>query len=77
MPGLKLGPVRGGACRVLDDQGRQVGNLKLISGRWKFKAVGYDEDGQVTPGGGPLTAHHDMQFAQLDAAEISVRLLGG
>ena len=77
MPGLKLGPVRGGACRVLDDQGRQVGNLKLISGRWKFKAVGYDEDGQVTPGGGPLTAHHDMQFAQLDAAEIIVRLLGG
>ena len=77
MPRLTLGPVLGGACRVLDDQGRQVGNLKLIGGRWKFKAIGYDEDGQVTPGGGPLTAHHNLQFEQLDAAEISIRLLGG
>ena len=77
MPGLTLGTPRGGVCRVLDDQGQHVGNLKSIGGRWKFKAIGYDEDGQVMPGGGPLTAHHDMQFAQLDAAEISVRLLGG
>ena len=77
MPGLTLGTLLGGVCRVLDDQGQHVGNLKLIGGHWKFKAIGYDEDGQVRPGGGPLTANHDMQFAQLDAAEISARLLGG
>ena len=77
MPGLKLGPVRGGACRVLDDQGRQVGNLKLIGGRWKFKAIGYDAQGQVIPGGGPLTSRHNMSFDQLETAEISARLLAG
>ena len=77
MPGLTLGTPLGGVCRVLDDQGQHVGNLKSIGGRWKFKAIGYDEDGQVTPGGGPLTAHHNLQFEQLDAAEISTRLLGG
>ena len=49
MPGLTLGPVLAGSCRVLDAQGRQVGNLKLISGRWKFKAIGHDEQGQLIP----------------------------
>ena len=76
MPGLRLGPVLGGACRVLDDQGRQVGNLKLIGGRWKFKAIGHDDQGRLVPGGGPLTDRHNMSFEQLDAAEISARLLG-
>jgi hypothetical protein len=77
MPGLGLGPVLGGACRVLDEQGRQVGNLKLIGGRWKFKAIGHDDQGQLVPGGGPLTDRHNMSFDQLDAVEISARLLGG
>ena len=77
MLGLRLGPVLGGACRVLDDQGRQVGNLKLIGGRWKFKAIGHDDQGQLVPGGGPLTERHNMSFDQLDAAAISARLLGG
>ena len=77
MSALTLGPVLGGVCRVLDDQGRQVGNLKLIGGRWKFKAIGYDAQGQVIPGGGPLTDRHNMTFDPLDAAEISARLLAG
>ena len=77
MPGLRLGPVLAGACRVLDEQGRQVGNLKLIGGRWKFKAIGHDDQGQLVPGGGPLTDRHNMSFDQLDAAAISARLLGG
>lgn len=77
MPGLTLGPVLAGTCQVLDAQGRQVGNLKLIGGRWKFKAIGYDEQGQLIPGGGPLTHRHNLSFEQLDSAEISERLLGG
>jgi len=37
MPGLTIGPDRGGVCAVWDLQGRQVGNLKLDQRR-KFKA---------------------------------------
>lgn len=77
MPALTLGPALNGACPVLDAQGRQVGNLKLIGGRWKFKAIGHDAQGQIIPGGGPLTERHNSLFEQLDAAEISARLLGG
>lgn len=76
MPGLTIGPDRGGVCAVLDTQGRQVGNLKLIGGRWKFKAIGHDDQGQVIPGGGPLTERHNMGFDRLDATEITTRLLG-
>jgi len=51
-----------------------VGNLKLINGLWKFKAIGYDPQGDVIPGGGPLTDRHNTTFATLDEAEISARL---
>ncbi|MDO9134345.1 MAG: hypothetical protein Q8M80_08245 [Hydrogenophaga sp.] len=77
MQGLTIGPDRGGVCAVLDTQGLQVGNLKLIGGRWKFKAMGHDDQGQVIPGGGPLTERHNMSFERLDCAEITNRLLGG
>jgi hypothetical protein len=30
----------------------------------------------MEPGHGPLTEQHNMQFATLDAAEVSARLLG-
>ena len=76
MPGLTIGPVRGDACPVRDVQGRQVGNLKLVGGHWKFKAIGHDAHGQVIPGGGPLTHRHNMGFDRLDATEIAARLLG-
>ena len=76
MPGLILGPDRGGVCAVLDTQGRQVGNLKLIGQRWKFKALGQDDQGRMVPGGGPLTECYNMGFDRLDATEITPRLLG-
>ena len=60
--------------RVQTDQGAHVGNLKLINAVWKFKAIGYDPTGDVIPGGGPLTHHHNMTFATLDEAEINTRL---
>lgn len=60
--------------RVLTDQGEHVGNLKLINGTWKFKAIGYDQNGDVIPGGGPLTDRHNTIFDALDEALISAKL---
>ena len=60
--------------RVLVDQGEHVGNLKLINGVWKFKAIGYDQNGDVIPGGGPLTDRHNATFVALDEALISATL---
>ena len=48
---LRLHPISSSICHVLTDAGQHVGNLKLIAGMWKFKAIGYDEAGQVVPGG--------------------------
>ena len=73
-PVLTLVGVHVAMCQVLDAQGQHVGNLKLIGGRWKFKAVGYGPDGEVVPGGGPLTERHNTVFDRLDAIEVSVGL---
>jgi hypothetical protein len=73
---LTLHPLHPGIVQVVDIQGCQVGNLRLIGGRWKFKAVGHDEDGAVIPGGGPLTARHNMTFEQWDETDIVACLLG-
>ena len=72
---LRLQPVNPGVCEVHTIAGLHVGNLKLIGGVWKFKAIGYDASGQVIPGGGPLTDQHNASFAALDEAEIN-RVLG-
>ena len=75
MPTLTLEPISSRICRVLDAQGRHVGQLKHIGGLWKFKAIGYDESGACIPGGGPLTGRHNAVFERLDPADIS-RVLG-
>lgn len=72
--GLTLQPLNEGVCLVLDAQGQHVGNLKLIAGRWKFKAIGHGPNGEVIPGGGPLTEQHNTVFERLDAAEVSAGL---
>ena len=59
---------------LLTGTGLHVGNLKLIGGAWKFKAVGYDASGQVIPGGGPLTDRHNTVFAALDEAQLNAVL---
>lgn len=71
MKRLQLQPVSPGICRVLADSGLHVGNLKRIGGFWKFKAVGYDASGQLIPGGGLLTDHHNTIFKTPDIDEIS------
>lgn len=75
MSTLVLRPVNDLVCGVYTDQGAHVGNLKRIHTVWKFKAVGYDAQGDVLPGGGPLTERHNTVFNALDAAEISRALL--
>ena len=74
-PQLKLQPESPGICRVLTHASLHVGNLKMIGGVWKFKAIGYDASGQVIPGGGPLTDKHNTLFAALDGAEVN-RIFG-
>jgi len=61
--------------RVMRERDEHVGNLKLINGLWKFKAIGYDSQGEVIPGGGPLTLWHNMTFTALDVAQINARLV--
>ena len=72
---LKLQPVNPHVCGVHTSAGVHVGNLKLIGGVWKFKAIGMDDGGHVVPGGGPLTGRHNMVFAVLDEAAISAALM--
>lgn len=74
---LGLRPVNEGVFTVLDAAGQPVGNLKRIGVVWKFKAVGTNAQGEVEPGGGPLTARHNAVFEQADVAVVSARLLGG
>ena len=62
-----------GYC-VLADQDEHVGNLKFINGVWKFKAIGYEKDGAVIPGGGPLTDRHNTTFGALDEALLNAKL---
>ena len=72
---LNLQPVNPHVCGVHTRAGIHVGNLKLIGGVWKFKAIGMDAGGHVVPGGGPLTGRHNMVFAVLDEVAISAALM--
>ena len=71
---LTLSKLNERVYRVLAEQGQHVGNLKFINGLWKFKAIGYDGNGDVAPGWGPLTALHNTTFVALDEASINARL---
>ena len=71
---LSLQAVNDQVFSVLTAGGQHVGNLKLIGGVWKFKAIGYEADGSVVPGGGPLTESHNTAFASADEALISAGL---
>ena len=73
---LTLHPLNDQVVRVLSSQGECVGHLKLIGAVWKFKAIGYDADGAVIPGGGPLTERHNTRFAVLDETVVIAALAG-
>jgi hypothetical protein len=71
MSELRLEPLNAGVCRVIHSEHGHVGNLKLIGGAWKFKAIGYGADGELIPGGGPLTDVHNTPFATPDEAMVN------
>ena len=73
---LRLLPINAGVVSVHTANGAHVGSLNKVGGVWKFKAIGYDAEGRMEPGHGPLTEQHNMQFATPDATEVSARLLG-
>ena len=73
---LHLCPVNAQMCSVRTADGEHVGNLKLIGGVWKFKAIGYDVNDQVIPGGGPLTDQHNTVFATLGDFDLFPPSLG-
>jgi hypothetical protein len=60
--------------RVQQADGLLVGNLKRVGAVWKFKAVGFDADGAIVPGGGPLTDRHNRAFARLDPDAVNAAL---
>lgn len=72
---LALTKVNDQVVSVRMADGLLVGNLKWIGNTWKFKALGFDADGNVVPGGGPLTNRHNTSFTQADAVEVSAKLL--
>mgnify|MGYP000167308424 CR=1 FL=1 len=71
---LKLSKINDRVYRVLADQDEHVGNLKFINGVWKFKAIGYDKNGDIMPGWGPLTDEHNTTFDTLDESLINAKL---
>jgi hypothetical protein len=77
MAELSLERVNDEVWRVRDAGGLHVGNLKLIQSLWKFKAIGYDAQWDVIPGGGPLTDRHNTTFVSLVLADINARLSPG
>lgn len=54
--------------------GSHVGNLKRIGDIWKLKAVGYEPDGSLLPGGGPLTDRHNTVFETPDLVTVNTKL---
>jgi hypothetical protein len=73
---LTLRLVNSNVHSVHQSDGAHVGNLKRIGTLWKFKAVGYDADGSVRPGGGPFTDRHNTKLPAPDVLALSAALLG-
>ena len=71
---LTLSRINDGVYCVLAGQDEHVGNLKFINGVWKFKAIGYEKNGDVIPGGGPLTDRHNTTFDALDVDLLNAKL---
>ena len=71
---LTLSRVNDLVYQVRTAQGAHVGNLKKIGAAWKFKAIGYEPEGEVVPGGGPLTDAHNTPFGTPDAQQVNAAL---
>ena len=71
---LTLAPLNTNVFTVHAADGAHVGNLKRIGSIWKFKAIGYDETGDVVPGGGPLTDCHNTVLQAPDAVALNAAI---
>ena len=71
---LSLREVNANVHSLHQADGLHVGNLKRIGAIWKFKAIGYEADGCVVPGGGPLTDKHNTEFTAPHANEVNAKL---
>jgi ABC-type transport system involved in cytochrome c biogenesis ATPase subunit len=71
---VKLVNINPSVVQVQADDATPLGHLKHINGLWKFKALGYDDQGDLVPGGGPLTGVHNAVFETLDPTAIAARL---
>ena len=71
---LTLSRVNDLVYQVRTAQGAHVGNLKKMGATWKVKAIGYEPEGDVVPGGGPLTDLHNTPFVDLDEAVLNAKL---
>jgi len=74
MPTLSLRAVNVDVFSVHLADDSHVGNLKRIGSIWKFKAIGYEANGAVLPGGGPLTDRHNTVFATPDVVAVNASL---
>lgn len=71
---LTLAPLNTNVFTVHAADGAHVGNLKRIGSIWKFKAIGYDEAGDVVPGDGPLTDFHNTVLQAPDAVALNAAI---
>jgi ABC-type transport system involved in cytochrome c biogenesis ATPase subunit len=71
---VKLVNINERVVQVQADDATPLGHLKHINGLWKFKALGFDDQGGLVPGGGPLTDVHNAVFETLDPAAIAAGL---
>lgn len=64
--GLTLLRLRDDLHAVFDAGRRHIGILKAVRGRWRIRAVDYDERGEIVLGAGPLTDLHEHALASPD-----------
>ncbi|MDT8319588.1 MAG: ribonuclease HII [Xanthomonadales bacterium] len=72
---LKLLELRRDLHAVFDGSGHHLGVVKNLRGRWTFQAIGYDDEQEPVPAGGPCSGWHGER---LDKPELRMlaRLLG-
>ncbi len=74
MTELQLHQLNDNVYEVLTGEGVHVGNLKRVGALWKFKAIGYDANGAVEPGHGPLTDRHNLVVTAPSAEALNVAM---
>ncbi len=55
---------------VFDREGRHLGQVKNLRGRWTFQSVGYGAAGEPATGAGPLAAYHGARLPAPDQAML-------